>query len=43
MEDPIRGVFVNGLLEVAAEDKNHLKDTIFSGIERRSMNATKFN
>lgn len=43
MEDPIHGVFINGLLEVPAEDKNHIKDVILSGLEKRSMNSTKSN
>jgi hypothetical protein len=43
MEDPIHGVFINGLTEIAADDKNHIKDIILSGIEKRSMNSTKSN
>lgn len=43
MEDPIHGVFINGLTEIAAEDKNHIKDIILSGIDKRSMNSTKSN
>lgn len=32
MEDPIKGVFINGLAEVMAEDKNQIKDVIITGI-----------
>lgn len=43
MEDPVRGVFLNGLEEVTAEERTQTKDAIISGIERRAMNATKSN
>lgn len=43
MEDPVRGVFINGLIEVKAEDENQIKNVILSGIERRAMNSTKLN
>ena len=43
MEDPVRGVFLNGVEEVNTEDRSQAKDLIMAGIERRAMNATKSN
>ena len=43
MEDPVRGVFINGIEEINAEERFQTKEIIIAGIERRAMNATKSN